>query len=151
VCGGRRWRRGAGKDGEGRDEGEGARRQWGLDFGATTWASPSCSVRAACPQDELDALGGSRDRGDMHEASRRLLSVLLRCGRVCACVRVCVRVCVYVCVRGCVCVCLCVCVCVCVRAHMLVNHCKWCLAKHHANTCACLCHLDLPAASSWGG
>ncbi|KAL6752467.1 hypothetical protein V8C86DRAFT_3141124 [Haematococcus lacustris] len=28
--------------------------------------------------DELDALGGSRDRSDMHEASRRLLSVLLR-------------------------------------------------------------------------
>ncbi len=35
-------------------------------------------------QDELDSLGGSRDRGDMHEASRRLLSVLLRCAcRVC--------------------------------------------------------------------
>eukprot|EP00983_Pelagomonas_calceolata_P115655 1160222-Pelagomonas_calceolata.AAC.4 len=29
-------------------------------------------------QDELDSLGGSRERGDMHEASRRLLSVLLR-------------------------------------------------------------------------
>lgn len=29
--------------------------------------------------DELDALGGSRERGDLHEASRRLLSVLLRC------------------------------------------------------------------------
>ncbi|KAF5829606.1 P-loop containing nucleoside triphosphate hydrolase protein [Dunaliella salina] len=28
--------------------------------------------------DELDSLGGSRERGDMHEASRRLLSVLLR-------------------------------------------------------------------------
>lgn len=29
-------------------------------------------------QDELDSLGGSRERGDLHEASRRLLSVLLR-------------------------------------------------------------------------
>ncbi len=29
--------------------------------------------------DELDALGGSRERGDLHEASRRLLSVLLKC------------------------------------------------------------------------
>jgi len=28
--------------------------------------------------DELDSLGGSRERGDLHEASRRLLSVLLR-------------------------------------------------------------------------
>mmetsp|Transcript_2765 Transcript_2765/g.6076 ORF Transcript_2765/g.6076 Transcript_2765/m.6076 type:complete len:500 (+) Transcript_2765:127-1626(+) len=28
--------------------------------------------------DELDSLGGSRERGDMHEASRRMLSVLLR-------------------------------------------------------------------------
>ena len=29
--------------------------------------------------DEVEALGMSRDRGEVHEASRRLLSVLLRC------------------------------------------------------------------------
>ena len=28
--------------------------------------------------DELDALGGNRERGDVHEASRRVLSVMLR-------------------------------------------------------------------------
>ncbi len=28
--------------------------------------------------DELDSLGGNRERGDVHEASRRMLSVLLR-------------------------------------------------------------------------
>jgi ATP-dependent 26S proteasome regulatory subunit len=28
--------------------------------------------------DELDALGGNRERGDVHEVSRRMLSVMLR-------------------------------------------------------------------------
>ena len=28
--------------------------------------------------DELDALGGNRERGDVHEVSRRILSVMLR-------------------------------------------------------------------------